>query len=256
MKIKHGEGCFGAPHILIPKCESLFDIARQYITRPHKMQQGTVFSTEEQTQGRGRQGRTWKSEKGKSLLLVLMLLEKQTLLNRNVSYVKNALLTLQVALSVASTIETLQSSVPALQVKIKWPNDVLAGEQKIAGILIEKCRNWNMAGIGVNIKELSSFPEIKSPKFSPISLETICKGSDIDKTYLILRKHLETQLNSTRKEILQAVNALLWKKGESILFKYGTQIERGRIAGVDSNGFLILEKEGRLVKRRAGEIIC
>jgi biotin-(acetyl-CoA carboxylase) ligase len=85
---------------------------------------GTVVTAEEQTAGRGRQGRAWTAPGGKALLYSAIL---RPLGDR-------PLLPLAVALAVCEAAEELA---PGVACRIKWPNDVWAGERKLAGVLIE-----------------------------------------------------------------------------------------------------------------------
>ncbi len=111
----------------------------------------TVVVADEQTAGRGRRSRSWHSAAGDGLYLSLLLCpqnEKHTL----------SLLSLATAISVAETIR----EIPVRGVDIKWPNDVLIHERKVAGILIEGSSAGTQAsrvivGIGVNLNA-KAFP--------------------------------------------------------------------------------------------------
>src|SRR4030095_6395550 len=81
---------------------------------------GTVVVAEEQTAGRGRAGRSWTAPRGTGLML-------------SVLWELDELLGLATAVAVCEACETTT----AISCRIKWPNDVWAGDQKVAGILIE-----------------------------------------------------------------------------------------------------------------------
>src|SRR5580765_6339542 len=114
---------FGAPHRHFRRTDSTNARARELVEAgaPH----GTVVTAEEQTAGRGRQGRTWTAPAGKALLYsaVLRLLDERHLL-----------LPLAVPLAVCEAAEELQ---PEVECAIKWPNDVWIEARKLAGVLIE-----------------------------------------------------------------------------------------------------------------------
>ena len=113
---------------------------------------GAVVVTDEQTRGRGRLGRLWSSEPGRDLTF-------SVLLRPALGPAQAHLISLAAALAVAEVLETL----PGLggQVAVKWPNDVLLGEEKVCGILIEgsidaDSLHWAVAGLGLNVNSTPS----------------------------------------------------------------------------------------------------
>ena len=100
-----------------------------------------------QTQGRGRRGRVWSSHPGKGVYLSTVLRPDWT--ESDVNWVG--------VLGGIATAETLEK-LGVKELSIKWPNDVLAGSRKIAGVLVEP--SWKkgklafvVLGIGINIKQ-------------------------------------------------------------------------------------------------------
>lgn len=115
----------------------------------------TCVIADEQTAGRGRRTRTWVSTPGEGLYLSVLL---RPPVSANI-----ALLSLLAAVAVAETLA--QYNVAELD--IKWPNDVLLGERKVCGILIEGASSGAQAlrvivGIGVNLNHESFPPEISA----------------------------------------------------------------------------------------------
>ncbi|MGE4265922.1 MAG: biotin--[acetyl-CoA-carboxylase] ligase [Deferribacterales bacterium] len=109
----------------------------------------TVVTAEEQTAGRGRSGRKWHSVKGLNLYFSIVLngIEPQKLLPMNIfaGYV------------MADTLRDVA------EIKIKWPNDIIAGGKKLAGILMETSFSGGtlekaVLGIGLNVN-IDEFPE-------------------------------------------------------------------------------------------------
>jgi BirA family biotin operon repressor/biotin-[acetyl-CoA-carboxylase] ligase len=103
---------------------------------------GTAVTAGEQTAGRGRQGRGWSTPPGSALALSLVIREPDPLLS------------LRAGLAVADL-----AGEGAL---VKWPNDVLVGGRKVAGVLVEgrPQEGWAVLGIGVNAAlDLSVLPE-------------------------------------------------------------------------------------------------
>ena len=117
----------------------------------HGAEEGLVVVADEQTAGRGRLQRTWVSPKGAGLYFSLLLRPKFT-----IDYWP--LITFVAALAVA---DALQESCN-LATDIKWPNDLLAGERKICGILAEvidtSSQKAIVLGIGINLTN-EAFPE-------------------------------------------------------------------------------------------------
>lgn len=109
----------------------------------------TVVTAEEQTAGRGRSGRKWHSAKGLNLYFSIVLngIEPQKLLPMNIfaGYI------------LADTLRDIA------EVKIKWPNDIIADGKKLAGILMETSFSGGtlekaVLGIGLNVN-IDKFPE-------------------------------------------------------------------------------------------------
>jgi BirA family transcriptional regulator, biotin operon repressor / biotin---[acetyl-CoA-carboxylase] ligase len=102
---------------------------------------GTVVTADEQTAGRGRQGRSWTAPPGKALLYsaIVRPLDKRHLL-----------LPLSAPLAVCEAAEELK---PGVECQIKWPNDVWIEGRKLAGVLIEAKPQdgWAVIGVGLNL---------------------------------------------------------------------------------------------------------
>ncbi|MDP9126966.1 MAG: biotin--[acetyl-CoA-carboxylase] ligase [Pseudomonadota bacterium] len=102
--------------------------------------EGLVIRALQQTAGRGREGRPWESPEGN--LYCSILLRPEGGLS---SYGQHSFV---VALALFGTLKPL---LPAVAMTLKWPNDVLIGGKKIAGILLESGPGWLVAGVGLNI---------------------------------------------------------------------------------------------------------
>jgi len=104
--------------------------------------EGTAVVAEEQTAGQGRHGRTWHSQKGAGLYVSIVLRPELP---------PDSLLTLTLALGLAAQEAIL--GVTGIPTSLKWPNDVLAGGRKCAGILVQRTGEAVIAGIGVNVNQ-------------------------------------------------------------------------------------------------------
>ena len=99
--------------------------------------EGTLVTTDFQTEGRGRVGRVWKERRNQQLAISLVLRPA----------FPPHFLVMASALAVAQSIEAVTN----LRPDIKWPNDVLLGGRKVCGILIETGEGAAVLGIGVNV---------------------------------------------------------------------------------------------------------
>lgn len=126
----------------------------------HHGKPGDVFTADFQTAGRGRLDHVWKSCAGKNLMMSAVVdvsgLEPERV----------ATFPLVVGLSVCETVEMMGQSLQAL---LKWPNDVLVGGRKLAGILCERFGNSVIAGVGVNVGE-REFPSDIADRATSLSL--------------------------------------------------------------------------------------
>ncbi|MCU0451224.1 MAG: biotin--[acetyl-CoA-carboxylase] ligase [Bernardetiaceae bacterium] len=115
--------------------------------------EGQVYITDQQTAGRGQRGNQWEAAPGQNLTFSVVL--HPTFLDVAHQFMLNVV----AALAVADTVATALSPVPqGPPVRVKWPNDVYAGDQKIAGILIENSLagpqiRASVVGIGLNINQ-------------------------------------------------------------------------------------------------------
>jgi BirA family transcriptional regulator, biotin operon repressor / biotin---[acetyl-CoA-carboxylase] ligase len=130
---------FAWPHRHFRVTDSTNARARELVETgaPH----GTVVTADEQTAGRGRQGRTWTAPPGKALLYSAILRPLDE---------RHLLLPLAVPLAVCEAAEELA---PGVECQIKWPNDVWVEGRKLAGVLIEAKpqRGWAVIGVGLNL---------------------------------------------------------------------------------------------------------
>ncbi|MFP4050522.1 MAG: biotin--[acetyl-CoA-carboxylase] ligase [Thermoplasmata archaeon] len=115
-----------------------------------------VVLAEEQTSGRGRKDRSWKSPPGN--LYFSLCIEK------------GPILSLKTSVAVAMTLEKLE-----ITPGVKWPNDILVDEKKICGILTEIIEGRGIVGIGLNvnsapIEDSTCVSELTEAEHSPKSL--------------------------------------------------------------------------------------
>ncbi len=216
-----------------------------------------MVTTAFQTGGRGRENRTWVSPKGKGLYSSFGF---SLDCNKNLHF-----LPLIAGISVIETLEEIGN----IEASLKWPNDVLYNDKKIAGILIENTifdnRIYCITGIGINLNHtVGDFPGELAQK--AISLKMITGSTYKYNTETInslladiFFNWLETLTNNEEKKekIIQAANRYSrFFKEREIQFHNNNQITRGIFKGVNSDGGLILgSKEGSITIYYSGEII-
>ncbi len=225
----------GKKLIYMPECHSTNTWARNEFSH-NDLPEGTVVLTDHQTAGRGQRGNIWTSEKGTNLTFSIILRPKFLEVSKQFS------LTVLVSLAIAEVVaQYAPESTPA----IKWPNDILVGDQKIAGILIENmvkngALECAIIGIGLNVNQ-SDFGSYRATSLfnlsgSEFSLEAILE----DLAHQIEIKYL--QLKSGYEEaLLEAYHTRLYRKGTWHAYEYQDQPIQGRIQGVAADGTLTLE---------------
>ncbi len=156
---------FGEPHHHFERVDSTNTRARELAAEG--AEHGTVVTADEQTAGRGRQGRTWTAPPGKALLYSAIVRPLAA---------RHLMLPLAAPLAVCEAAEELAAD--PLRCKVKWPNDVLVEGRKLAGILVEARPQdgWAVIGIGLN---LSISPDDFPPDLrdKAVSISTASAGS-------------------------------------------------------------------------------
>jgi len=175
-------GRLGRPYAWSESCPSTQDALRD-----PSLPEGAVAVTEHQTAGRGRGGRRWDDAPGESLLLSVLL--------RPPDATAAPQLSLVCALAVAEAVE----ATAGVDVEIKWPNDLVAGGRKLAGILLEGHDGAVVCGIGVNVGQTErSLPaETRAPA---ASLRTLTgKAHDRAELLATLLERLEARYDQWRR---------------------------------------------------------
>ena len=198
---------------------------------------GTVVQTNWQKKGRGQLGREWLSDPGKNLTIsILKRFEALEVSNQFI---------LSIITSLALVDVLSKHQVPS--VRVKWPNDIMSGNQKICGILVEnivKGRHLkaSIIGLGLNVNQ-DEFPsglnatsiQLKTGK--ELSLDSILK--DLMETLdQLFHKYLLEPVGDTR----QAYEDLLFGRQEKARFTMpkGGSFE-ATILGIDTSGRLKVE---------------
>ncbi len=212
---------------------------------------GSVWFANEQTAGRGRGNNRWHSAAGEGLYASILL-------RPQIPAERLWLLPLAAGLAAVDAIR----AVAALTVDLRWPNDLLVGPRKTAGILVEaniesKRPPYAVVGIGVNVHQRRFAPDLATPATS-LDLEA---GARISRQMLlvVLLKSLQHEAagladpDTAAKIPARVEQASTWTRGRRVEV-HGPQACEGVTEGLDENGFLRVATAEGLVTVRSGGI--
>lgn len=201
---------------------------------------GWLVIARRQLAGRGARGRTWVAEPGASLPFSFVVRPLRG----------GSLLALAVGLGLAESLESLGADA-----RVKWPNDVLVANRKIAGILVEarslggRLPDAAVVGVGVNLR-----PQSYPPDADATDVQTALASVDTHELFADLLERVETWIDrasATPHAVSRALDARLAWRGEEVLVD---DTLRGVVRGVDEEGELILETSEGTRTVRAGRL--
>lgn len=194
----------------------------------------TVVVTDTQTDGRGQRGAVWETEPGKNLTFSLLKYFS------GLGVDEHAKLNCLVALAIFRVLQ--EWGIP--NVRLKWPNDIMSGNQKICGILVENMLRGNeiassIIGIGLNVNQ-ANFRNL--PKATSIYL-ALGKPLDLEwalRTLVMgLRANLETISQQSWLDVRKSYEEVLYKKDTVSIFSCKDNVPfNGIIKGITKNGEL------------------
>lgn len=205
--------------------------------------EGTVVWAREQTGGRGRRGRVWASPVGN--------LYCSTILRPDCLAAQAAELSFVAALAVADIVPSGRA------LRLKWPNDVLVEGGKIAGILPESSigargrADHVVLGIGVNVGFAPDLREMRYPG--------ACLGGTVEQALERLTHALSYWISAWRNSgfdpIRTAWLAQAGPLGADVDVSMGKDLVRGRFAGMDREGALLLDTDSGPRRIVSGEVL-
>jgi BirA family biotin operon repressor/biotin-[acetyl-CoA-carboxylase] ligase len=226
---------------------------------------GSVYFADEQRAGRGRGDHAWQSAAGDGLYV-------SVLLRLPIPALRLPLLPLAAGLAAAEAIR----AVAGLDVDLRWPNDLLIGERKAGGILVEsKIENgaaaFAVVGIGINVHQSGFAPDLTTPATS-LDLESGVPSDSSSSLGWKAGRRVSRQdllvslLESLEREALgladaaagvtvpaRVAQASTWICGRRVEV-HGPQACTGITAGLDENGFLLVRTAEGLVTVQTGGI--
>jgi BirA family transcriptional regulator, biotin operon repressor / biotin---[acetyl-CoA-carboxylase] ligase len=198
---------------------------------------GTAVVADEQTAGIGRHGHFWHSEPGTGLYVSIVLRMPET----------SPILTLALGLAAVDAVR----DTAGLVCDLRWPNDVMIGERKAAGIMVQMADSAAVAGIGINVNHTGFPPELATLATSL----RIQAGREIDREMLF--ESLLTCIDDCCEILRSGGNAALLKmfstassyvSGKRVKVDLGDRTIEGVTVGLDDSGFLRVRRPDGVVE--------
>lgn len=231
------------------RCEILpiIDSTNQYLLdRIDQLTSGDCCVAEFQSKARGRRGRKWFSPFGTNLYFSMYWR-----LEQGVAAAMG--LSLVVGIVIADTLRALSGQ----DIKVKWPNDLYLNDQKLAGILVELAGKTGdcahvVIGVGVNLTMTNPDTNIVNQKWANLG--------NVDRNLLVAQvaKTLKSQLIEFEKHgLVPFIND--WNRLDNFVNRpvkllIGDNIIRGIAKGINDQGALLLEQNGKIEAHIGGEI--
>jgi BirA family biotin operon repressor/biotin-[acetyl-CoA-carboxylase] ligase len=208
-----------------------------------------IFVANYQRGGRGRSGRRWIAAPGSALLVSIVFRESST----------SPMPWRWTALASVALVDTIQAALPTAAAEIKWPNDVMLGERKVAGVLAEVA--WSGAdataivGVGLNVNvpaaDLRCLPNATSLH--------VGAGRPLERRALLLDfvRRIDGWSMRPPDEIFEAWQGRLWRRGQRLrLLDVGTDEEEVLVLGADRDGALrVRAADGTERRTTTGELL-
>lgn len=214
--------------------------------------EGTIVKAERQTHGRGRLGRSWVSPKGNLYCSIIV--------RPAVKRAQVAQLSLVVGISIYDALIELLPKANK-DILLKWPNDVLVKNKKIAGLLLEASPmlgadeiKWVVIGLGLNVVEVPQQVE------NATSLRSEGCNSDADGVLKVVSRTLEAQYRFWQvngfSDIRKRWLANAHPPGTKLGVRVCNQLTNGSFKGLTADGGLRLDVEGEGERIVFGGDIC
>lgn len=183
---------------------------------------GTTVVADAQTAGRGRAGRSWASEPGAGVWATVVV--------RPVDVAAVGVLSLRVGLALAEGLERLAP----VRIVLKWPNDLLVGGRKLAGILVEArwregVPEWVAVGVGIN-------------RVAPDTVTTaVGLGASVARADILAALVAAVQGAATRTGVLSDAELAAFARRDAVRGRRATAPVAGVVAGVSPTGALLVQ---------------
>jgi BirA family biotin operon repressor/biotin-[acetyl-CoA-carboxylase] ligase len=189
---------------------------------------GAVVVAEEQTAGQGRHGHSWHSEPGNGIYCSLALDPSPAL-------------TLALGLAAQKAI----SEATGLHCDLRWPNDLMLGGKKVAGVLAQGSGGRAIAGIGINVNHTSFPPELAGEAASlrgwgRTAGPELCREDIL----IALLRAVDIYAALPASDILRLfTQSSSYARGRHVVVQQADGVIEGITAGLDPAGFLIVRRD-------------
>jgi biotin-[acetyl-CoA-carboxylase] ligase BirA-like protein len=197
---------------------------------------GTLVLADEQTSGRGRMGRVWRSESGAGIWL--------TLIERPRDVAALDVLSLRIGLGLATVLDEFA----AAPVGLKWPNDLYVGLRKLGGVLVEvrwrdSAPEWAAIGVGVNLRVPRG--------------EARAAGLTTRATRAVVLSHMVTAIRAAaaRTGLLDQAELEAFGARDISTGRRCREPVAGVVQGIDASGALVVDIGSRVAIIRAGSLV-
>ena len=201
------------------------DSTNNYLKNSYQLLDNFTFvSADYQSKGKGRNDRVWESSKGLNLMFSILIKDPKLL---EVS----TILSLMTAVEVAKLLERYDID----NVSIKWPNDVLIGDKKVCGILLEgQLPNYLVIGVGLNVNQKEFHNNLRRPATS-MSNE-LDKDIDLEDLKEQLFPNIINNFNKLdRDEYLSYFIKHNYLLNKRVKVNINQQLFIGEVVGIDNN---------------------
>lgn len=239
------------PGLTIEAVDATGSTNADLMARIGQMTAPVVLVADQQSAGRGRAGRSWHSQAGASLTFSLAW-------QFGVPVQALSGLSLVVGIALADALSDHDTCV-----QLKWPNDLLIGQKKLGGVLIETATDphaigklWAIIGIGINLQS----PTILGAEVGQqVAALTSASINDRDALLAKVLDHLCTELtrfeNTGFAEFVARWNALHAYRNQAVsIIDRGEILHQGTARGVDAQGCLLLDTATSLRAVVAGDV--
>ena len=201
----------------------------------HGEPHGIAVMANRQTAGVGRQGHDWHSADLGGLYISIVL-------RLPIPPASMPVLTMAIGLAVQRAVDDLAQ----VSTDLRWPNDVMLSEQKLAGILVQAVEGALIAGIGLNVNQ-RAFPDDIQEVATSLWLQTGREHSKDELADRVIAESLRYSAllaeNGKREILRRFEECSSWPRGKAV--EVDGKI-RGVTAGLDENGFLLVQTPEKL----------
>lgn len=220
------------------------DSTNNYLKNSYQLLDDFTFAVADyQSHGKGRNDRVWQSNSGENLMFSFLIKNKE-LINKAESF---SILT---AAEVASLIEKYDID----NVGIKWPNDILIGDKKVCGILLEgQVPDYLVIGVGLNVNQKDFPNDLRRPATS-LSLEAK-QPFDIEELKERLFSNIVNNFSNIKnEEYLEYFRQHNYLQNKRVRVVINNQVFIGEVVGIDDNFCLQVLSRDMLLHIDSGEI--